>query len=355
MLQSHQQEEDYAGNLTKCNRCNFNASWTGPQRTQQGQVPKQGTIRMRARCKSLCGGFDNPQQIRIVVTGFLKFKREAGKGSWIIACIKDDEKSLMTTLHPHCPRFPELFHMNLWLPHVPRVKTRFMGASRCKLGKVIEMRQYSRRYMRIIIHPDLECGAWCLPLKSGTLSYGKAKFGGRFLEQKKKDQPRQYVYEYNLHSGLKTKIRKHRAKLPRISKAPAEWLRGIRKKHFEIELCILEPKFCKKTTEKIFQIKERLKTARSRQKSYADKRRKPLEFEVGDRVLLNVSPWKGVNLLRSVERDEMKLKRRRIPLVKVRWNSRQGAEYTWEREDQFRIKLSRIFLRTLTVVKDVAN
>ncbi|GJY37764.1 putative reverse transcriptase domain-containing protein [Tanacetum coccineum] len=41
-------------------------------------------------------------------------------------------------------------------------------------------------------------------------------------------------------------------------------------------------------------IKERLKTARSRQKSYADKRRKPLEFKVGDRVLLKVSPWKGV-------------------------------------------------------------
>nr|GEW30063.1 putative reverse transcriptase domain-containing protein [Tanacetum cinerariifolium] len=43
-----------------------------------------------------------------------------------------------------------------------------------------------------------------------------------------------------------------------------------------------------------FPIKERLKTARSRQKSYADKRRKPLEFKVGDRVLLKVSPWKGV-------------------------------------------------------------
>nr|GFB44612.1 putative reverse transcriptase domain-containing protein [Tanacetum cinerariifolium] len=48
------------------------------------------------------------------------------------------------------------------------------------------------------------------------------------------------------------------------------------------------------TTEKIFLIKERLKTAISRQKSYADKRRKPLEFKVGDRLLLKVSPWKGV-------------------------------------------------------------
>ncbi|GJX74829.1 reverse transcriptase domain-containing protein [Tanacetum coccineum] len=43
-----------------------------------------------------------------------------------------------------------------------------------------------------------------------------------------------------------------------------------------------------------------------------------------------------------VERDVKKLKQRRIPLVKVRWNSRQGAEYTWEREDQFRKKI-RIF------------
>ncbi|GKF02130.1 putative reverse transcriptase domain-containing protein [Tanacetum coccineum] len=42
------------------------------------------------------------------------------------------------------------------------------------------------------------------------------------------------------------------------------------------------------------EIKDRLKAARDRQKSYADKRRKPLEFSVGDHVLLKVSPWKGV-------------------------------------------------------------
>ncbi|GJY34187.1 putative reverse transcriptase domain-containing protein [Tanacetum coccineum] len=57
---------------------------------------------------------------------------------------------------------------------------------------------------------------------------------------------------------------------------------------------LIGPEIMQETTEKIFQIKERLKTARSRQKSYADKRRKPLEFKVGDRVLLKVSPWKGV-------------------------------------------------------------
>ncbi|GKB82965.1 putative reverse transcriptase domain-containing protein [Tanacetum coccineum] len=179
----------------------------------------------------------------------------------------------------------------------------------------------------------------------------------------------------------------------------------------------LRPEIVQETTEKIVQIRERLKTARSRQKSYADKRRKPLEFQVGDRVLLKVSPWKGVvrfgkkgklapryvgpfeivecvgpvayrlklpqelscvhdtfhvsnlkkclaepdvqvpldeieideNLrfveepIEIVERDVKKLKRRRIPLVKVRWNSRQGAEYTWEREDQFRKKYPNLF------------
>ncbi|GJT34347.1 hypothetical protein Tco_0924766 [Tanacetum coccineum] len=48
------------------------------------------------------------------------------------------------------------------------------------------------------------------------------------------------------------------------------------------------------TTDKVVLVKEKPKAARDRQKSYVDYRRKPLEFEVGDRVLLRVSPWKGV-------------------------------------------------------------
>ena len=54
------------------------------------------------------------------------------------------------------------------------------------------------------------------------------------------------------------------------------------------------PEIVRETTEKIVQIREQMKTARDRQQSYADKRRKPLEFQVGDRVLLKVSPWKGM-------------------------------------------------------------
>nr|GEX78329.1 putative reverse transcriptase domain-containing protein [Tanacetum cinerariifolium]GEY09975.1 putative reverse transcriptase domain-containing protein [Tanacetum cinerariifolium] len=57
---------------------------------------------------------------------------------------------------------------------------------------------------------------------------------------------------------------------------------------------LTSPEPIRDTTEKIVQIKNRLLAARSRQNSYADKRAKPLEFEVGDMVLLKVSPWKGV-------------------------------------------------------------
>nr|GEU69199.1 reverse transcriptase domain-containing protein [Tanacetum cinerariifolium] len=54
------------------------------------------------------------------------------------------------------------------------------------------------------------------------------------------------------------------------------------------------PEIIHETTEKIIQIKKRIQAARDRQKSYADRRRKPLKLEVGDKVMLKVSPWKGV-------------------------------------------------------------
>jgi hypothetical protein len=180
---------------------------------------------------------------------------------------------------------------------------------------------------------------------------------------------------------------------------------------------IVGPELIQETTDKITQIRNNLLTARSRQKSYADKRRKPLEFDVGDMVMLKVSPWKGVvrfgrkgklaphyvgpfkilkrigpvayeldlptelnkvhpvfhvsnlkkcladgNLhvplediqidekmqfvekpLEIADRQEKQLKRSRIPLVKVRWQSARGPEYTWEREDQMRAKYPQLF------------
>ncbi|GKC24297.1 putative reverse transcriptase domain-containing protein, partial [Tanacetum coccineum] len=81
--------------------------------------------------------------------------------------------------------------------------------------------------------------------------------------------------------------------------APFEALYG-RKCHSPImwakvgEGQLIGAELVQETTEKILQIKDILKAACDRQKSYPDKRRKPLEFSVGDYILLKLSPWKGV-------------------------------------------------------------
>ncbi|GJS59121.1 putative reverse transcriptase domain-containing protein [Tanacetum coccineum] len=60
------------------------------------------------------------------------------------------------------------------------------------------------------------------------------------------------------------------------------------------EVQLTGPEIVQETTKKIIQIMQRIQAARDRQKSYADLKRKPMEFQVGDRVMFKVSPWKGV-------------------------------------------------------------
>ncbi|GJZ80135.1 putative reverse transcriptase domain-containing protein, partial [Tanacetum coccineum] len=177
------------------------------------------------------------------------------------------------------------------------------------------------------------------------------------------------------------------------------------------------PKIIQETTENIIQIRQRLQAARDWQRSYANIRRKPLEFQVRDRVMLKVSPRKGVtrfgkrgklnpryigpfkilkrigpvayklelpeelgnvhstfhvsNLkkclsdeslvipmkelqlddklnfveepIEIMDREVKQLKQSRIPIVKVRWNSKSGPKFTWEREDQIRAKYPHLF------------
>ncbi|GJU31637.1 putative reverse transcriptase domain-containing protein [Tanacetum coccineum] len=180
------------------------------------------------------------------------------------------------------------------------------------------------------------------------------------------------------------------------------------------------PEIIHETTEKIVQIRQRLQVTRDQKRSYANVRRKPLEFHVGDRVMLKVSPQKGVirfgkrgklnpryirpfeivdmigpvayklelpeklsnvhntfhdsnlkkclsneslvipmielqlddklNFLEEpveiMDREVKQLKQSRIPIVKVRWNSKRGPEYTWEREDKIRTKYPHLFPNT---------
>ncbi|GJR21215.1 putative reverse transcriptase domain-containing protein [Tanacetum coccineum] len=183
---------------------------------------------------------------------------------------------------------------------------------------------------------------------------------------------------------------------------------------------LTSPKIAQATTEKIIQMKQRMQVARDRQKSYADLKRKPMEFQVGDKVMLKVSPWKvvirfgkqgklnpryvgpfkvlekvgfvayklelpeelskvhntfhvsnlkkcyadeplvvlldGLHLddklqfveepVEIMDREVKRLKRSRISIIKVQWNSRRGPEFTWEREDQFRKKYPHFFKKT---------
>ncbi|GJY79884.1 hypothetical protein Tco_0492635 [Tanacetum coccineum] len=47
-----------------------------------------------------------------------------------------------------------------------------------------------------------------------------------------------------------------------------------------------------------------------------------------------------------MDREVKRLKQSRIPIIKARWNSRRGPEFTWEREDQFRNKYPHLFTKT---------
>ncbi|GKE54378.1 putative reverse transcriptase domain-containing protein [Tanacetum coccineum] len=96
------------------------------------------------------------------------------------------------------------------------------------------------------------------------------------------------------------------------------------------------PELINKTTENIVQIKQRIQAARDCQKSYADVRRKPLEFQVGDRVMLKkclsdeplAVPLDEIHIddklhfveepMEIMDHEVKRLKRIRIPIIKVR-------------------------------------
>ncbi|GKC20190.1 putative reverse transcriptase domain-containing protein [Tanacetum coccineum] len=94
-----------------------------------------------------------------------------------------------------------------------------------------------------------------------------------------------FSYNNSYHSSVR--CAPFEALYGRKCRSPIMWAE-VREGH------LIGPELVQENTEKIKQIKDRLKTERDCQKSYADRRGKPLEFSVGDYVLLKVSPWKGV-------------------------------------------------------------
>ncbi|GJR78400.1 putative reverse transcriptase domain-containing protein [Tanacetum coccineum] len=192
----------------------------------------------------------------------------------------------------------------------------------------------------------------------------------------------EFSYNSSYHASIK--VAPFEALYSRKCRSPICWAEVG-----EVQLTGLE--IVQETTEKIIQIKQRIQAARDRQKSYADLKHKPMEFQVEDRVLEKVGsiayklelpqelsrvhntfqvsnlkkcyadeplavPLNGLHIddklyfveepVEIMDRKVKRLKQSRIPIVKVRWNSRRGPEFTWEHEDQFRKKYPHLFTET---------
>lgn len=95
----------------------------------------------------------------------------------------------------------------------------------------------------------------------------------------------EFAYNNSYHSSIG--MAPYEALYGRPCRSPTCWTEVGEKQ-------LLGPEMIQICTDKIARIRERLRTAQSRQKSYADRRRRPLEFKEGDYVYLKVSPTKGV-------------------------------------------------------------
>nr|GFB58719.1 putative reverse transcriptase domain-containing protein [Tanacetum cinerariifolium] len=95
----------------------------------------------------------------------------------------------------------------------------------------------------------------------------------------------EFSYNNSYHGSIK--VAPYEALYGRKCRSPVCWAE-VR------EAQLTGPKMIHETTKKIILIKQRIQAAQDRQKSYADRKRKPMEFEVRDRVMLKVLPWKGV-------------------------------------------------------------
>nr|GFA10252.1 putative reverse transcriptase domain-containing protein [Tanacetum cinerariifolium] len=120
------------------------------------------------------------------------------------------------------------------------------------------------------------------PRTNGTLCLNNRKFGNGW----ERNLPLvEFSYNNSYHASIKAAP--FEALYGRKCRSPVCWA--------EVgDSQLTGPELIHETTEKIMQIKQRIQAALDRQKSYTDVRRKPLEFQVCDRVMLKVSPWKGV-------------------------------------------------------------
>ncbi|GJW12997.1 putative ribonuclease H-like domain-containing protein [Tanacetum coccineum] len=136
---------------------------------------------------------------------------------------------------------------------------------------------------------------------------GKANVVTDALSRKERVKPRRVrAMAMTIQYGVRGMILTAQSEAFKQENVRAERLHGSPVLWAKIgESSLTGPELVQETTDKVVLIKEKLKAVRDRQKSCADNRRKPLEFEVGDRVMLKVSPWKDASLYMPL--DEIKV------------------------------------------------
>nr|GEU82410.1 hypothetical protein [Tanacetum cinerariifolium] len=179
-----------------------------------------------------------------------------------------------------------------------------------ELGAVVKERSRPLRVRALVMTMGLNLPKKILKaqtkaLKSENLS-AKDELGTVLCDLRTLIMHESYKLKYSIHPGsdkmyqdlkqlywwpnMKANITTYVSKCLTCSKVKAE-----HQKPSEVgDAQLTGPEIIHETTEKIIQIKRRIQAARDRQKSYVDLKRNSMDFQVGDRVMLKVSPWKGV-------------------------------------------------------------
>nr|GEZ61955.1 putative reverse transcriptase domain-containing protein [Tanacetum cinerariifolium] len=235
---------------------------------------------LRVQALVMTIGLDLLKQILGAYTQAKKPKnlKKEDVGGMLIENSKDLEKFRKEKLEP---RTDETLCLNnrSWLPCYGDLRALIMHESH-KL-------KYSVHSGSDKMNQDLKQLYWWPNMKVDITTYACIKF----LEGISEGIGYSVGYEYSLPSEDRWAKRKDhsdtRRYVTRLRDRLWKWPRSE-------DTQLTCPEIIQETTEMIVQIKQRLQAARDRQKSYTNVRRRPLEFQVGDKVMLKVSPWKGV-------------------------------------------------------------
>ncbi|KAI3678392.1 hypothetical protein L6452_37682 [Arctium lappa] len=182
----------------------------------------------------------------------------------------------------------------------------------------------------------------------------------------------EFAYNNSYHSSIG--MAPFEALYGRKCRTPVCWIEAGEKQ-------FAGPEIVQETADKVKCIRERMKAAQDRQKSYADKKRRPMEFQVGDRVMLKLELPPELSRIHNtfrvcylrkclavedsviplselrvdegnrcveepdaiLERKSKKLRHKEVTLVKVQWKHHRGANVTWEAEEDMKRRYPHLF------------